>query len=55
MIRTKGYETATMAGVPPAVIQAAKDAGEDISLPQVGWQVHLFFVALSEKAADGDK
>ncbi len=46
----KGYEMARMLGVPPAVEQAAKEAGENIGLPQAGWQVQLYFVALSPVA-----
>jgi hypothetical protein len=46
----KGYESARMLGVPPAVQQAAREAGRDISLPQAGWQVQLYFVALTHVA-----
>ena len=42
----KGYETLRMGGVPPAVEQAAKEAGKPINRPQEGWQVKLYFVAI---------
>ncbi len=46
----KGYETVRMLGTPPAVEQAAREAGKDISLPQAGWKMQLYFVALSDVA-----
>lgn len=44
--RLNGYETIRTLGVPPAVEQAAKETGKDICLPQAGWQIQLYFVAL---------
>jgi len=43
----RGYETGSMIGTPPAVIEAAKEDGKDVSLPQVGWQFHRVFIVLS--------
>jgi hypothetical protein len=46
----KGYEAIRMLGVPPATIVAAKEAGKNVGLPQAGWQVQLYFAALSDIA-----
>jgi hypothetical protein len=43
----RGYETGSMIGTPPAVIEAAKEDGKDVTLPQVGWQFHRVFIVLS--------
>ena len=37
----KGYETVRMLGTPPAVEQAAREAGKDISLPQAAGDATL--------------
>ena len=42
-----GYETGRMVGVPPAVIEAAKEEGKDITMPQVGWHFHQYFIVTS--------
>jgi len=44
----KGYEMVRMIGTPPAVEQAAKEAGKEITYPQAAWQVFVYFVALSD-------
>lgn len=49
----KGYETGTMIGTPPAVIQAAREAGRDIALPQAGWQFYRFFIMISSVQPEG--
>jgi hypothetical protein len=36
-----------MIGTPPAVIQAAKDDGKDITLPQAGWKYSRYFIVIS--------
>ena len=43
----RGYETGSMIGTPPAVIEAAKEDGKDVTLPQVGWQFQRVFIVLS--------
>ena len=43
----KGYESGKMIGTPPGAIEAAKEAGKDIALPQTGWQFYRFFVLTS--------
>ncbi len=43
----KGYESGKMIGTPPGAIEAAKEAGKDIGLPQAGWQFYRFFVLTS--------
>lgn len=43
----RGYETGRMVGVPPAVIEAAKEEGKDITVPQVGWEFHRYFIVTS--------
>ena len=43
----KGYESGKMIGTPPGAIEAAKEAGRDIALPQAGWQFYRFFVLTS--------
>jgi len=43
----KGYELGKMIGTPPGAIEAAKEAGKDIALPQAGWQFYRFFVLTS--------
>jgi hypothetical protein len=34
-------------GTPPGAIEAAKEAGDDIAVPQTGWQFYRFFVLTS--------
>ncbi len=51
----KGYETFRMIGEPPAYEAAAVEAGRQITIPQVGWQVHLFFVTMSVVSPSGLK
>lgn len=46
----KGYETIRTLGIPPARIVAARETGKHIDLPQAGWQVQPYFVALSDVA-----
>lgn len=43
----RGYESGKMIGTPPAKIQAAKEAGREIKLPQAGWQFFHYFVVIS--------
>ncbi len=43
----RGYETGSMIGTPPAVIEAAKEEGRDVTLTQAGWQFHRVFIVLS--------
>ncbi len=43
----RGYETGQMIGTPPAVEQAAKEQGKEISRPQAMWQFFRYFVILS--------
>ena len=43
----RGYETGKMVGVPPAVIEAAKEEGKDVTVPQVDWYFYRSFVVLS--------
>ena len=43
----RGYETGSMIGTPPAAIEAAKEDGKDLNLPQAGWQFHRVFIVLS--------
>lgn len=43
----RGYETGSMIGTPPAVVEAAKEDGKDVTLPQAGWQFHRVFIVLS--------
>jgi hypothetical protein len=42
----KGYETFSMIGVAPAVVDAAREEGRDLEMPQAGWQLKLRFIAL---------
>jgi hypothetical protein len=49
----KGYESGKMIGTPPAVIQAAKEAGRDIALPQAAWQFYRFFIMISSVQPQG--
>jgi hypothetical protein len=49
----KGYETFQMVGPPPAYFAAAKEAGREVTRPQAGWQVRLFFMATSVVAPKG--
>jgi len=43
----KGYESGKMIGTPPGAIEAAKEAGKNIPLPQAGWQFYRSFVLTS--------
>ena len=43
----RGYETGSMIGLPPAVVEAAKEDGKDVHMPQAGWQFHRVFIVLS--------
>jgi hypothetical protein len=43
----KGYENCHMIGLPPAVVEAARESGKRVRLPQAGWQMKMFFVATS--------
>ena len=43
----RGYETGSMVGIPPAVVEAAKEEGKTISLPQAGWQFRRYFIVTS--------
>ena len=43
----RGYETGSMIGTPPAVIEAAKEDGKDVTVAQAGWQLHRVFIVLS--------
>ena len=43
----RGYETGAMIGVPPAKIQAAKEEGKEINMPQVGWNFNHYFIVTS--------
>lgn len=43
----RGYENGKMIGTPPAVEQAAKEAGREISVPQARWQLYRYFTVLS--------
>ncbi len=43
----KGYENGQMIGQPPAVVEAAREAGKEIVEHQAAWQMHMFFVATS--------
>ena len=49
----KGYETLKMIGTPPAEIEAAKEEGRNISIPQAGWQIRLYFMATSVVGPSG--
>lgn len=49
----KGYESGKMIGTPPAAIEAAKEAGKDITVPQAGWQFYRFFVMTSSVEPEG--
>lgn len=42
-----GYETGHLVGTPPALEEAAKAEGKDFTIPQVGWNFHRHFVAVS--------
>jgi hypothetical protein len=42
----KGYETGRMIGTPPAVLEAAREAGKEAVLPQPVWQFQVYFVAI---------
>ena len=46
-VAIKGYESGKMIGTPPAAIEAAREAGKDIAVPQAGWQFYRFFVLTS--------
>lgn len=43
----KGHENCRMIGLPPAVEEAARESGEEVSLPQAKWQMQMYFVAAS--------
>jgi hypothetical protein len=43
----RGYEMGQMVGTPPAVEQAAKEEGKDISQPQAGWKFYRYFIVTS--------
>jgi hypothetical protein len=43
----KGYENCRMIGLPPAAVEAARESGKRVKLPQAGWQMQMFFVATS--------
>ncbi|MEX0774398.1 MAG: hypothetical protein WD042_01665 [Phycisphaeraceae bacterium] len=48
----KGYESIRMIGSPNAYVEAMKELGKEALMPQAGWQVQCFFVALRpEKGA----
>jgi hypothetical protein len=49
----KGYENCRMIGVPPAVVEAARESGKRVELPQAGWQMKMFFVATSVVSPNG--
>jgi hypothetical protein len=49
----KGYENCRMIGVPPAVVEAARESGKRVILPQAGWQMQMFFVATSVVSPNG--
>ena len=43
----RGYETGSMIGVPPAVIEAAKEEGKTVNVPQAVWQFRRYFIVTS--------
>ena len=43
----KGYESGKMIGAPPGAIDAAKEAGKELAVPQAGWQFYRFFILTS--------
>ena len=43
----RGYETGSMIGTPPAVIEAAKEEGKDFTPEQFGWRFQRGFIVLS--------
>jgi hypothetical protein len=43
----RGYETGSMVGMPPAVIEAAKEEGRTVNVPQAGWQFRRYFIVIS--------
>lgn len=49
----KGYETGKMIGVPPAVIEAAREAGRNVPPAQAEWQFYRFFVMISSVRPEG--
>jgi hypothetical protein len=50
----KGYETARMVGQPPAVVAAAREAGEEPPPgPAAGWGLHPEFIVLKVLAPEG--
>ena len=49
----KGYENCRMIGLPPAVVEAARESGKRVRLPQAGWQMQMFFVATSVVSPNG--
>ena len=52
-MRPEGVEDCRMIGQPPAVEQAAREAGKAVGQPQAGWQMQMFFVATSVVSPDG--
>lgn len=51
----KGYETFRTLGQPPAIGKWARENGKDVTVPQAGWQIQFYFVALSIVTPDGLK
>jgi hypothetical protein len=49
----KGYETGKMIGVPPAVIEAAREAARAVPPSQATWQFYRFFVMISPVRPEG--
>src|ERR1035437_8950098 len=43
----RGYETGRMIGTPPAEIDAAREAGKEMSVPQAAWQFRRYFIVKS--------
>lgn len=43
----RGYESGKMIGTAPAEIDAAKEAGKEITIPQAAWQFYRFFILTS--------
>ncbi len=42
----RGYEMGRMIGTPPAVEQAAKEEGREVTRPQAGWKFYRYFVVI---------